>query len=63
METPEVTKSKGISPIWILPIVALLIGGWLLYKSVNEAGIDIIVHFSVSNLTSMSYSESIFFFT
>ncbi len=48
METPVVKKKKGISPIWILPIVALLIGGWLLYTSYRDAGIDIIVHFKTA---------------
>ncbi len=45
MEKPVIKKKKGISPIWILPIVALMIGGWLLYKSYRDAGIDIVVHF------------------
>ncbi len=45
MEKPLVKKKRGISPIWILPIVALMIGGWLLYKSYRDAGIDIVVHF------------------
>ena len=45
MQQPEIKKRKGISPIWILPIVALLVGGWLLYKGVRDAGIDIVVHF------------------
>ncbi len=44
METPRIKKT-GISPIWILPVVALIIGGWLLYKGVRDAGINIIVHF------------------
>ncbi len=44
METPRIKKT-GISPIWILPLVALIIGGWLLYKSVRDSGINIIVHF------------------
>ncbi len=40
-----VIRKKGVSPIWILPLVALSIGIWLLYKSVVERPIDIIVHF------------------
>ncbi|MCD6271499.1 MAG: MCE family protein [Deltaproteobacteria bacterium] len=44
METPRIKKT-GISPIWILPVVAFIIGGWLLYKGVRDAGINIIVHF------------------
>ena len=45
MQSPEIKKKKGISPIWILPIVALAIGGWLLFKGVRDAGVDIVVHF------------------
>ncbi len=32
-----VKKKKGISFIWVLPIIAALIGAWLLYKGVVEA--------------------------
>ena len=43
METPIVKSTKGISPIWILPIVAIIIGTYLLYKDYQEAGIMITV--------------------
>ncbi len=45
MQQPEIKKQRGISPIWILPIVAMLVGGWLLYKGIQDAGVDIVVHF------------------
>ncbi len=45
MEKPVVKKRKGISPIWILPFIALCIGGWLLYKGITERSIGIVVHF------------------
>ena len=45
MEKPVVKKRRGISPIWILPFIALCIGGWLLYKGITERSIRIIVHF------------------
>ena len=45
MAKPIVKKRKGISPIWILPLVALCIGGWLLYRGITERSIDIVVHF------------------
>ncbi|MCK5539278.1 MAG: MCE family protein, partial [Bacteroidales bacterium] len=38
---PEVTRKKGFSPIWILPIVAFLIGVGLIVKSYMDAGIMI----------------------
>jgi len=45
METPVIKKGSGISPIWILPLVALCISGWLLYTSYRDAGIPITIHF------------------
>ncbi|MCD6269024.1 MAG: MCE family protein [Deltaproteobacteria bacterium] len=45
MQKTVLKKKKGISPIWILPIVALMIGGWLIYTSYRDAGINIVVHF------------------
>jgi paraquat-inducible protein B len=46
MEKPLIRKHRSISPIWILPLVALCIGGWLMYTSVRDAGIEITVHFT-----------------
>ena len=39
-ELPEVTvrKKRGISIVWIIPVVAALIGGWLTYKTISEKG-------------------------
>ncbi len=45
MEKPVIKQRKGISPIWILPLLALSIGGWLLYTSWRDAGIPIVIHF------------------
>jgi paraquat-inducible protein B len=44
MSRPTIEKKSGISPIWILPLVAICVGGWLLYKSYQDAGIDINIH-------------------
>ncbi len=43
---PVVTRKRGISLIWILPLVALLIATWLFYKSVVDRGpvVDIDFH-------------------
>jgi len=42
---PAMRSRRGISPIWILPIVAALIAGWIVYKSMVEAGIQVTIAF------------------
>ncbi|MBW1734413.1 MAG: MCE family protein [Deltaproteobacteria bacterium] len=42
---PEMKPKKGISPIWILPIVALLLAGGIAYKAVVDAGIKVTIRF------------------
>ncbi|MGQ8363992.1 intermembrane transport protein PqiB [Glaciecola sp. 1036] len=42
---PEIKNKKGISWVWLLPIIAALVGGGLLYQSWLNRGIDIIVQF------------------
>lgn len=41
MVEAHIEKKKGISPVWILPLVAIILGGWLLFTSIYEDGIDI----------------------
>ena len=39
-------RARGrVSVIWILPLIAALLGGWLIYKSIIEAPIEIVVYF------------------
>lgn len=45
IESPKIVKKKLFSPIWLLPIVALILGAWLGLKSYKEAGIEISIHF------------------
>ncbi|NOX80515.1 MAG: MCE family protein, partial [Deltaproteobacteria bacterium] len=46
MEQPTVILKKcSLSPIWILPLIALGIGAWLLYSSYRDAGIKCTIHF------------------
>ena len=39
-ELPEIAVKKkgGFSIVWIIPIVAALVGGWLVYKTISEKG-------------------------
>ncbi|MGF1726415.1 MlaD family protein [Photobacterium nomapromontoriensis] len=45
-EPVNIKRDRGISPLWILPVLALLLAGWLVYKAVNEAGERIKIHFN-----------------
>jgi paraquat-inducible protein B len=40
-----ITRKKGISAIWIVPIIALIFGAWLIIKTVSERGTFITVQF------------------
>ncbi len=43
-----VRKSKGIQIIWIIPIVAALVGSWLWYRALQEQGPIITISFSTA---------------
>ncbi len=38
-------KKKGISTVWIVPIVALVIGAWLFVQSMSQKGPEIEIIF------------------
>lgn len=44
-----VEKRKKSSITWLIPLVALLATSWLIYKSISEAGVDIVVNFKSGN--------------
>jgi paraquat-inducible protein B len=46
-ELPEIAVQKkgGFSLVWIIPIVAALVGGWLAYKTISEKGPTITITF------------------
>ena len=39
-------RERGFSPIWIIPIVALLIGLFLIYRVISEAGPSVTISFN-----------------
>ena len=45
---PELKNRRGISPVWILPLLALIIAGWLVYKSIADAGINVVITFATA---------------
>lgn len=40
-----IKKRSKVSVIWLIPLIALIIGSWLFYKSVRDAGTDISITF------------------
>jgi len=50
-ELPEAvisTRRHQISIVWFVPLVALLIGGWLVYKTISEKGPTITISFKTA---------------
>lgn len=45
IDNPKIVKKKLFSPIWLLPLVALVLSIWLGIKSYREAGVEIMIHF------------------
>lgn len=45
LESPVHKKRRIVSAIWILPITAAILCGWLLYKSYLNAGLEITIYF------------------
>ncbi|MDC1122708.1 MlaD family protein [Nitrospinaceae bacterium] len=38
ISNPQVSKQAGLSIVWIIPLVTLLVGGWLIVKTLSEQG-------------------------
>jgi len=45
---PLIRKKKSFSAIWIIPLIAAMIGGWLVYKSISEKGPVISIIFNTA---------------
>ena len=45
LATSQVRVSKGLSLVWLVPLTALAIAGWLLFKTWSEQGERITIHF------------------
>ena len=50
-QAPEalVQTKRSFSIIWVVPIIALLIGGWLTFKSMSEKGPEITITFETAD--------------
>ena len=59
-ERAVVKRRKGISFIWILPIIAALIGAWLLYKGIVEAPIEVVINFESAEGISIDKTKVLY---
>ncbi|MEW5909524.1 MAG: MlaD family protein [Thermodesulfobacteriota bacterium] len=41
-------RNRSISIVWIIPIIALVVGGWLIYKAISEKGPQITITFKTA---------------
>ena len=46
--SPEVNKRSGPSVVWIIPLVTLLVGGWLVFKTLSEQGPQATISFKTA---------------
>lgn len=58
----EVRTKKGFSIVWVVPLLALAIGGWLAFKALSEKGPEIIITFAtadglVAGKTKVKYKD------
>ena len=60
MESPVIRNRKGISPIWILPLLAIVLGVWLLYKDYRDSGFMITVQ--IKDATGLTIDKTQIFY-
>ena len=41
----QIVKSRSISPVWFLPIVAVMLGAWFLFQNITNSNVQIKIHF------------------
>lgn len=47
--TPELRAAQRWNIVWVVPILALLIGGWLLYRNVSSKGPEVRIRFQTAD--------------
>ncbi|WP_038174777.1 MULTISPECIES: PqiB family protein [Vibrio] len=44
--SPKVKRNKGVSPLWLLPILTMVLAGWLVFSAIQDAGQRVQIYFS-----------------
>lgn len=60
LKTAKTRRTTNWSAIWILPLIALLIGGWLAWRAYDQAGIEIQVFFPSGDGIQVGKTEVVF---
>ncbi|MBD9485192.1 MCE family protein [Pseudomonas sp. PDM14] len=60
LKTASTRRTTSWSAIWILPLIALLIGGWLAWRAYDQAGIEIEVFFPSGEGIQVNKTELIY---
>lgn len=47
--TPELRAAQRWNVVWVVPIIALLIGGWMLYRNVSSKGPEVRIRFETAD--------------
>jgi paraquat-inducible protein B len=48
ISSPQVSKQSGPSIVWIIPLITLLVGGWLVVKTLSEQGPQVSISFKTA---------------
>ncbi len=60
LPTAKTRPASNWSAIWVLPLIALLIGGWLAWRAYDQAGVDIQIIFATGDGIQAGKTEVIF---
>lgn len=60
LKTAQTRRTTNWSAIWILPLIALLIGGWLAWRAYDQAGIEIQVFFPSGDGIQVGKTEVVY---
>jgi paraquat-inducible protein B len=60
LNTAKTRRTTNWSAIWVLPLIALMIGGWLAYRAYSQAGIEIQIFFPSGDGIQVNKTEVIY---
>ena len=48
ISSPKISKRSGPSVVWIIPVVTLIVGSWLIFKTLSEQGPQVSISFKTA---------------